>query len=49
METRDQWLPVARLWGEINQKNRGFLGGNEDILHGIIMMSTCHYTFVQTH
>lgn len=29
-----------------SEEQRGFLG-NENILHDIIMMNTCHYTFVQ--
>ena len=42
---------VARGWGEgrINRWRTEDLGDSEATLHDIIMVDTCHCTFVQTH
>lgn len=43
---KDQWLPVVGIGN--GQSTEGFYG-SENTLHGIIMMKTCHYRFIQTH
>lgn len=45
---KNQWLPGVE--GRVKQvEDRGFLGGSKNTLYDILMMNTCHDTFVQTH
>lgn len=34
---------------ELNKQNTKDFQGSKNILHKIMMMNMCHYTFVQTH
>ena len=42
--------PVAASgWAERDEKNTEDFWGSENTVYDIIMINTCHYTFIQTH
>lgn len=43
---KDQWLPGVDVGGEMTRWGTENVQGCENTLHGVIVMDTCHYTFV---
>lgn len=49
METIKRSMTSRSLWGDEYTEYRKVYMSSEDTLNDIIIVDTCHYTFVQTH
>lgn len=46
---KNHWFSGVGEWGTDNRQNAENFEGNEYTLYDLIMMGTCHYTFIQTY